>query len=144
MIKIDVDRMWKFAKEDKALSEILVVISSLSALLFGLSLFLTRASSGRWLPCPLNSKPKFLCEVWFLRYGALWITVMLVIIIFELYTMFDRIHYALVLGALAAPLYLQPFLWPSWTGEENVSLCERYSFKANLWIAIFGFIGNYW
>ena len=28
--------------------------------------------------------------------------------------------------------------------ESKKPLFERYSFKANLWIAIFSFIGNYW
>ncbi len=141
---VDMKAFWKFVREDQALSEIIAVITSLSAVLFGLSLFLSRTSSGRWLPCPKTSDAKRRTEVWFLQYGAVWISVMLIIIAFELYTLFDRIHYAVVLGALAAPLYLQPILWPSWTGDENVGLLDRYSFKANVWIGIFGFIGNYW
>ena len=144
MAAMDMKSLWKFILEDQALSEITTVISSLSALLFGLSLFLSRTSSGRWLPCQEIARAKRRTELWFLGYGVLWISVMLIIIAFELYTLFDRIHYAVVLGALAAPLYLQPFLWPSLTGDENVGLLERYSFKANVWIGIFGFIGNYW
>lgn len=143
-LQMSLKDLWKFVLEDQALYEITAVITSLSALLFGLSLFLSRTSSGRWLPCEETAKAKRRTELWFLVYGAFWISVMLTIIAFELYTLFDRIHYAVVLGALAAPLYLQPILFPSWTGDENVGLLDRYSFKANVWIGIFGFIGNYW
>ena len=33
---------------------------------------------------------------------------------------------------------------PWLTGEATVPLLHRYCLKANLWLAIFGFIGNYW
>ena len=45
--------------------------------------------------------------------------------------------------ALAAPFLLQPILFPM-KSEKHLPLFERYSFKANVWIAIFSFIGNYW
>ena len=143
-MQIDANTIWTFIQKDQALSEIMSVIATLTVLLMSIWLFLSRASAGHWLPSKIESKSKYLCEIWFLQYGVVWISVMLVIIVFELYRTFDRIHYAVVLGGLATPLYLQPILWPSWTGDEKVGLLDRYSFKANLWIAIFGFIGNYW
>merc|ERR1719160_1386646 len=45
--------------------------------------------------------------------------------------------------SLALPFLLQPWVWPL-PAEKNLGLTQRYSFKANLWIAIFSFIGNYW
>ena len=42
------------------------------------------------------------------------------------------------------PLLLQPIVAPCITKESHIHLFERYSFKANIWIAIFSFIGNYW
>lgn len=44
---------------------------------------------------------------------------------------------------LSLPFLLQPILMPS-PSECNIPLFSRYSFKANVWIAIFSFIGNYW
>jgi hypothetical protein len=143
-MQIDTNAIWKFILEDQALSEIMAVISTLFVLLLSIWLFLSRTSAGHWLPSKIESNSKYLCEIWFLKYGVFWISVMMIIIVFELYRAFDRIHYAVVLGGLAAPLYLQPIFWPSWTGDEKDDLFDRYSFKANLWIAIFGFIGNYW
>jgi len=35
-------------------------------------------------------------------------------------------------------------LLPSLTCDEDKPLLQRYSFKANLWMLVFGFIGNYW
>lgn len=44
---------------------------------------------------------------------------------------------------LALPFFLQPILYPL-PSESKLPLTLRYSFKANIWIAIFSFIGNYW
>ena len=38
---------------------------------------------------------------------------------------------------------IQPIFSPV-TLEESLPLSQRYSFLANVWIAIFSFIGNYW
>ena len=45
--------------------------------------------------------------------------------------------------SLSLPYLLQPILFPL-PLERKVSLWNRYSFKANSWIFIFSFIGNYW
>jgi cycloeucalenol cycloisomerase len=44
---------------------------------------------------------------------------------------------------LSLPFLLQPVVYPL-PSETNLPLSARYSFKANVWIAIFSFIGNYW
>merc|ERR1712087_313286 len=40
--------------------------------------------------------------------------------------------------------WLQPFLVPSITNEESVPLCDRHCLKANIWIWIYSYLGNYW
>eukprot|EP00658_Telonema_sp_P-2_P038024 TRINITY_DN27338_c0_g1_i2.p1 TRINITY_DN27338_c0_g1~~TRINITY_DN27338_c0_g1_i2.p1 ORF type:complete len:326 (+),score=53.70 TRINITY_DN27338_c0_g1_i2:141-1118(+) len=106
---------------------------------------LTRApGGGRWLADPQIAPGKRLTEVWFLKYGVFWILCFGVIVGGGLYVWFDRMHYMLVCGGLALPLYLQPVVAPWITGEAHLPLLERYCFKANLWLAIFGFVGNYW
>ena len=47
-------------------------------------------------------------------------------------------------GGLALPLALQPFLYPGLTREADRPLAQRYALKANVWLAIFGWVGNYW
>jgi cycloeucalenol cycloisomerase len=45
--------------------------------------------------------------------------------------------------SLALPFLLQPVLFP-FEAERKLAIVQRYSAKANVWLAIFGFIGNYW
>lgn len=61
-----------------------------------------------------------------------------------IYENMNKWHYLLVTGGLAAPLCLQPFFLPSLTGEKDLPLLERHCTKANVWIAIYSFLGNYW
>lgn len=57
--------------------------------------------------------------------------------------MSSQYHYMGLCVTLALPYLLQPILFP-FAAEKNLPLNLRYSFKANVWIAIFSFIGNYW
>eukprot|EP00958_Prasinococcus_capsulatus_P001897 scaffold175_cov414-Prasinococcus_capsulatus_cf.AAC.5 len=43
----------------------------------------------------------------------------------------------------AALFLVVPLAWPA-ESDRKLPLGDRYILKANLWIAIFGFIGNYW
>ena len=88
--------------------------------------------------------PKRRTEDLWLAWAVCWVAAFGGIIGFGMYTWFDRWHYLLVCGSLAAPLLLQPFLAPGLTGESGVPLLERHCFKANVWVFIFGFIGNWW
>eukprot|EP00439_Symbiodinium_sp_Y106_P036174 s6242_g4.t1 len=117
-----------------------IVASQLLALA-GLSLLLERA--------PASSKneeltAKVQCENWFLAYGLFWISCFAVIIACGIYEHMNKWHYLLVTGGLAAPLCLQPLFFPSLTGEKDLPLLERHCTKANVWIAIYSFLGNYW
>ncbi len=97
-----------------------------------------------------------LTERFFLSYGIFWITCFALIVGLQWFLWFDKIHYIVVCVGLATPLLLQPFVAPSLTeaggdttalltsSSSSVPFYRRFSFKANVWIAIFSFIGNYW
>lgn len=82
-------------------------------------------------------------ELWFLYYSVVWVSCFAIIVASGVYESFGGAQYLLVCGGLALPLLAQPFVAPWLTGEVNIPLTERRSFQANLWIAIFGFIANY-
>eukprot|EP00501_MAST-03F_sp_TOSAG23-6_P000981 GSMAST32.ASY1.ANO1.1017.1 assembled CDS len=125
--------------------------ATLYGALFTMSLFLINPSkltssksksTSRWLPpCSSFGNAKRATEIWFLGYGCIWITVFACIIGGGMYNWFDSEHYLIVCIGLAAPLLLQPFIFPALTSEADVPLIERYSFKANVWIAIFNLNG---
>ena len=83
-----------------------------------------------------------------ITYTPIWILCFAIIVAFGLYEEFDEWSYMKVCVGLALPFLLQPLVLPS-TGlydspDQSRPLFERYSFKANLWIAVYSFIGNYW
>jgi cycloeucalenol cycloisomerase len=102
------------------------------------------SSSGKstWLP-PRNNAAKHQFENYALQYTCVWIAVFAVVILFQMYEWFTADHYMMLCVSLAAPFLLQPFLFPL-EAEKSLPLSLRYSFKANVWIAIFSFVGNYW
>ena len=114
-------------------------------MLVSLSIFMSRkASVGKWLPSHDAAPAKRACEIWFLGYGVFWILCFGVIIALRLYDDWGHLGYFVVLGGLMSPLLVQPLLFPSLTCDQGKPLIERYSFKANVWMLVFGFIGNYW
>lgn len=93
---------------------------------------------------PRSNRSKRLTEIWFLSYSFVWIPCFAYIVASGCYESFTAWTYFWVCGSLALPLYLQPFLFPALTGEEDLPLSQRHSLRANAWLAIFGFAGNYW
>jgi len=70
-----------------------------------------------------------------------------IIVVFQLYEGFTAMSYLYVCGGLSLPFLLQPLVYPSGgfnSPDADRPLLERYSFKANVWIAVYSFIGNYW
>lgn len=65
-----------------------------------------------------------------------------VIVGFGIYESMDKWAYLGVCGGLAAPLLLQPLLLPALTKEASVPLAQRFCTKANLWIAVYSFLGK--
>uniref|UniRef100_A0A6U4EXF3 Cycloeucalenol cycloisomerase n=1 Tax=Phaeomonas parva TaxID=124430 RepID=A0A6U4EXF3_9STRA len=76
-------------------------------------------------------------------YSVVWMGAFGVIIAAQLYEQFTEVEYLGVLGGLALPLFLQPVLAPA-QAERSLPFWKRYGFKANAWIWIYSFIGNYW
>mmetsp|Transcript_7237 Transcript_7237/g.10223 ORF Transcript_7237/g.10223 Transcript_7237/m.10223 type:complete len:317 (+) Transcript_7237:159-1109(+) len=97
-----------------------------------------------------NSKlqpSKYAYERYALIYTPMWIGAFAIIIVFQLYEEFTATTYNVVCVGLALPLLLQPIVFPSAgcsSPDTDRPITSRYAFKANVWIAIYSFIGNYW
>lgn len=98
---------------------------------------------GRWLCTSLENPMKREFEIYVLLYSFFWISVFAVVIIQKWYEAFEAKHYFMLCSSLAMPLLLQPIIFPMPT-EARLPIYLRYSFKANIWIACYSFIGNYW
>jgi len=115
-----------------------------AALIAGLLLLLAaqrpppKGTVASWLPAPGEKR---VYETWVLWYSIVWMGAFGVIIALELYEEFTAATYFLVCGGLAAPLVLREL---ARGGADGRPLGERHGARAQLWIAIFGFIGNYW
>eukprot|EP01025_Chloroclados_australasicus_P033804 TRINITY_DN3455_c0_g1_i4.p1 TRINITY_DN3455_c0_g1~~TRINITY_DN3455_c0_g1_i4.p1 ORF type:complete len:302 (-),score=13.83 TRINITY_DN3455_c0_g1_i4:728-1633(-) len=83
------------------------------------------------------------CEIFFLVYSPSWMIWALCIIVpFQLYERFDELSYFLVGFCAASPVIALPMLFQS-RGDLDKPWYDRFWVKANLWIAIYSFIGNY-
>lgn len=126
------------------------ILGSMLAGIGGLVAIQTKAKGGtsRLLPDPETEPSKRAYEIYALAYTPIWIFAFGCIVAFGLYEDFDKWSYMKVCVGLSLPYLLQPLLYPSagtpGSPDEGRPLLERYSFKANLWLAIYSFIGNYW
>jgi cycloeucalenol cycloisomerase len=136
--------------DNNVMITMVAILATLIAMLAGLVTIQTPQQGGsksRFLPCPKEQPSKYSYEMFALVYTPIWIFCFGVIIVGQLYEDFDAFAYTAVCGGLALPLLLQPLLFPSagyGSPDRDRSLLERFSLKANLWIAIYSFIGNYW
>lgn len=95
------------------------------------SIWLAQNSSKRW------------GELFFLFYTPFWLTLTLgVIVPYKLYEQFTELEYLIVGLVSAIPAVMIPILF---VGKADSQLCwkDRYWVKANLWIVIFSYVGNY-
>jgi len=126
------------------------ILGSMLAGIGGLVLIQTKTAGGdsRLLPNPTTEPSKRAYEIYALAYTPIWIAAFGCIVAFGLYEDFDKWSYMKVCVGLSLPFLLQPILLPSAGSpgcpDEKRPLLERYSFKANLWLAVYSFIGNYW
>lgn len=97
---------------------------------------------GQFLPPPKTEKREY--EVWVLKYSVVWMGTFAVVIAFQLYEAFDAAAYFLLCGGLALPLLMQPLFMRTASGRAMPSIGAQHAARAQLWIVIFGFIGNYW
>jgi cycloeucalenol cycloisomerase len=66
-----------------------------------------------------------------------------VVIALSSYEQWGEWSYMIFCAACALPLLVLPLALPS-AADRKLPWHERYIIKANLWVAIFSFIGNYW
>lgn len=138
------------AKDDANSGDVVAIMTIILGTMFALlaslvyvqSPSVTSTTGGRFLPCPTTEPSKFHYESFVWSYTPVWIGCFAAIVIFKLYDSFNALGYDIVLGGLALPLLLHR----SREGSPDASrpLTRRYSTKANLWIAVFSFVGNYW
>ena len=101
----------------------------------------------RWLPDPVKEPSRHAYERFVALYTPVWILAFGAVVVFQLYEQFTAFTYLWFTSSLALPLLLQPVLYPgAGTGSPDARrpLLERFSLKANVWIAVYSFIGNYW
>jgi cycloeucalenol cycloisomerase len=94
----------------------------------------------KWLA---KNKAKRWTELFFFFYSFTWITWCLCILVpLKLYDSLDEWGY-LALGVFAAaPCFLLPIYFQD-KSDAKKPITQRYWVKANIWIAIFSFVGNY-
>lgn len=134
--------------ENDVAIKMVAILGTMLAAIAGLIAIQTPAKSeGIYLPSPSLQPSKRAYEQYALIYTPMWMFAFVCIVAFGWYENFDEWSYLRVCGGLAMPFLLQPILLPS-AGYDSPDakrpLFERYAFKANLWIAVYSFIGNYW
>lgn len=92
---------------------------------------------------PPSNPNKRQFEIYSLIYTVVWIGIFGCVVVKQLYEQFDEWSYMKLCVSLALPNLLQPIIYPL-DAEKNLPLLQRYSAKANIWLFIFGFTGNYW
>jgi cycloeucalenol cycloisomerase len=129
------------------LGTMLAMIAGIVSLQTPLKAESTYATESTYLPDPKKQPSKYAYEMFALVYTPIWIFLFGIIVVFQLYEDFNAATYNTVLGVLALPLVLQPLLFPSAgfdSPDQHRPLWQRYTTKANVWIAVYSFIGNYW
>lgn len=128
-----------------------MILSTLIAILFGLINIQDKKenekSSSTYFPCPTKQPSKYAYEKFCAYYSPIWMSVFTIIVAFQLYEDFTAMTYNLVCLGCALPFLLQPIVYPSASldsPDAKRPFLERYSTKANVWLAVYSFIGNYW
>lgn len=126
-----------------------MILGTMVATIAGLVLFQSPSKNGgeNFLPTLEEEPSKRAYELFALTYTPIWIFAFGCIVAFGLYERFDEWSYLYVCVGLALPFLLQPIIMPSagfGSPDAQRPLLERYAFKANMWLAVYSFIGNYW
>ncbi|CAM9353329.1 unnamed protein product [Phaeothamnion confervicola] len=122
-----------------------LILGGMAASLFLLARCMTprRGPDAKPVWLAADNPAKRAWEVFMLRYAPFWIAGFAIIVALQLYEGFRELEYMVVCGGLALPILLLPFLYPP-AAEVARPIAERFSLKANLWMAVYSFIGNYW
>jgi cycloeucalenol cycloisomerase len=81
-------------------------------------------------------------DKFFLLYSPFWILYFAFLISTNYYENASRLEWTMYGVIMVVPLFAYPLLFPG-KADIGIPITERYWFKANLWIAIFNFVGNY-
>ena len=155
-----------------AIPEVWVTMAKIFATMFAtlgaLATTLTPARAGKrvsprggagagWLCDPSSNPSKYHAEVFILKVSACWIASVAVVIGLGAYEWWGKWGYMAYCVTCASPYVLVPLFAPlegdvvRGKGPRRGSVAvtakplrEAYIFKANLWIAVFSFVGNYW
>lgn len=135
-------------ENDIALSMV-AILGTILAVLAGLVYIQTEKKHHHpsFFPSNIVEPSKRAYEQFTAAYTPVWIAIFGLVVVTRVYEHFTAWSYIQLCGGLALPFLLQPVLWPSAgfdSPDAQRPLHKRYAFKANLWLAIYSFIGNYW
>jgi cycloeucalenol cycloisomerase len=149
---------WIFSSDVDVAVKMAAILGTLVAGIVGLSMLQTPATTSKtdeavarektiFLPDPNQSPTKRAYEIFVAAYTPVWIGAFAVVVAFQLYEDFTPEMYIYFCGGLALPFLLQPIILPG-AGQNSPDakrpLLQRYAFKANVWLAVYSCIGNYW
>lgn len=125
------------------------ILTTLACILAGLISIQTPKPDGQssFLPSKALQPSKYAYERFVMDYSVVWMALFGMVVVFQLYESFTATGYNLFCGGLALPFLLQPLFYASGgysSPDRDRPVWERYATKANLWLAVYSFIGNYW
>jgi len=100
-----------------------------------------------FLKLPPPNTAAYCYEMYCVYYSIVWMFAFGIIVVFQLYESFTANTYMVVLVTLSLGYLLQPVLFPQTfhnSPDRKLRLLDRHSTKANVFIAVYSFIGNYW
>ena len=125
------------------------ILGTMIAMLGGLVAIQTKNTQDHssFFPSPIVEPSKLAYEKFTAVYTPIWIGIFGIVVVTQAYEHFTAWSYIQLCGGLALPFLLQPIVYPSagfGSPDAKRPWYQRYAFKANLWLAIYSFIGNYW
>ena len=94
-------------------------------------------------PASVHAASKRHAELFALVVAGVWIASVPVVLVTQAYEYWGPWGYLLYCGSCASLYLVLPYVRPA-DVDRTTPWHARYITKANLWIGIFGFIGNYW
>ncbi|KAI8823674.1 uncharacterized protein EV422DRAFT_365850 [Fimicolochytrium jonesii] len=82
-------------------------------------------------------------ETFFLVWSGVWIALLAFIVLSEAYESFTPWSYMHVGMFVAIPPCVLPLMFPGWCDDPALPWRRRYTTKANVWIGVYSFVGNY-
>src|SRR3989338_4243148 len=89
-----------------------------------------------------ENESKAWAEKFFLIYGPIWMLYFCFLIYYEIYENASKFGWTMFGVTMAVPCVAYPLMFPG-KADTKLPIYERYWFKANLWVFIFSFVGNY-